>query len=328
MSRKQTPEATRRQFITTAAGAVAATTILPRHVLGGPGFVAPSDKVNVAIIGVGGQGRTNLRSLLQRGDLPGDRDRRPVRGVGPEPLLLRREGRPRTGQGGDREGLRRQDPQLPVRRLRGLPRDAREGEGDRRRPHRHTGPLPRLRLDLRDEGRQARLLREAADTRHRGGSHRRPGRQGDRRRHADGQPRALERGAPADRRVDLGRRHRRGARGALLGRLESVRERAGTSAGHAGGARGLQLGHVARAPRVPAVSPGVRALRLARLLGLRRRGLAGSRDPPPGPGLQRARAGHPRDGGSHGLRPRGQRGLLRRHARDLALRRSREARAP
>jgi len=68
MSRKQTSESSRRQFITTAATAVAATTILPRHVLGGPGFVAPSDKVNVAIIGVGGQGRTNLRSLLQEDD--------------------------------------------------------------------------------------------------------------------------------------------------------------------------------------------------------------------------------------------------------------------
>jgi predicted dehydrogenase len=68
MSRKQTSGSSRRQFITTAASAVAAATILPRHVLGGPGFVAPSDKVNVAVIGVGGQGRTNLRSLFQQDD--------------------------------------------------------------------------------------------------------------------------------------------------------------------------------------------------------------------------------------------------------------------
>ena len=68
MSRKQTPGSSRRQFITTTASAVAAVTILPRHVLGGPGFVAPSDKVNVAVIGVGGQGRTNLRSLFQEDD--------------------------------------------------------------------------------------------------------------------------------------------------------------------------------------------------------------------------------------------------------------------
>jgi predicted dehydrogenase len=68
MPRKHASGSSRRQFISTAASAVAATTILPRHVLGGPGFVAPSDKVNVAIIGVGGQGRTNLRSLFQEDD--------------------------------------------------------------------------------------------------------------------------------------------------------------------------------------------------------------------------------------------------------------------
>jgi predicted dehydrogenase len=58
----------RRQFVTTAATAAAAATILPRHVLGGPGFVAPSDRVNVGIIGVGGQGRTNVRALMQEPD--------------------------------------------------------------------------------------------------------------------------------------------------------------------------------------------------------------------------------------------------------------------
>ncbi len=63
MSLKQ--HASRRQFITSTASAVAAATILPRHVLGGPGFVAPSDKVNVAIIGVGGQGISNLHSLFE-----------------------------------------------------------------------------------------------------------------------------------------------------------------------------------------------------------------------------------------------------------------------
>jgi predicted dehydrogenase len=68
MGREHTAEVGRRQFMTTAASAVAATTILPRHVLGGPGFVAPSDKVNVAVIGVGGQGRTNLRALFHEDD--------------------------------------------------------------------------------------------------------------------------------------------------------------------------------------------------------------------------------------------------------------------
>jgi predicted dehydrogenase len=60
---------TRRQFIGTTAAAAAAFTIVPRHVLGGPRFVAPSDKVNVAIIGAGGQGRTNARELFKLADV-------------------------------------------------------------------------------------------------------------------------------------------------------------------------------------------------------------------------------------------------------------------
>ncbi len=62
---KQSP--TRRQFLSSAAAA-AAITIIPRHVLGGGRFVAPSEKVNVAIIGAGGQGRTNARSLFHEPD--------------------------------------------------------------------------------------------------------------------------------------------------------------------------------------------------------------------------------------------------------------------
>ena len=47
---------TRREFIGQAAAAVAGLTIVPRRVLGGVGFVPPSDKVNIAFIGVGAQG--------------------------------------------------------------------------------------------------------------------------------------------------------------------------------------------------------------------------------------------------------------------------------
>jgi predicted dehydrogenase len=65
MSRDQIALPGRRQFLATTTSAMAAATIVPRHVLGGPGFVAPSDKVNVALIGAGGQGRTNLRALFQ-----------------------------------------------------------------------------------------------------------------------------------------------------------------------------------------------------------------------------------------------------------------------
>lgn len=67
MNSSSTPAtaASRRQFIKTTAAAVAAFNIVPRHVLGGPGFVPPSEKVNIAIVGAGGQGRTNVRALFQ-----------------------------------------------------------------------------------------------------------------------------------------------------------------------------------------------------------------------------------------------------------------------
>jgi hypothetical protein len=52
---------TRRQFIATTSAAAAAFTIVPRHVLGGTQFVAPSDKVNVALIGAGGRSPARIR---------------------------------------------------------------------------------------------------------------------------------------------------------------------------------------------------------------------------------------------------------------------------
>ncbi|MBL9135232.1 MAG: Gfo/Idh/MocA family oxidoreductase [Verrucomicrobiales bacterium] len=58
----------RRHFLKGAA-TVAAFTVVPRHVLGGPKFVPPSEKVNVAVIGCGGQGRTNLRELFKLDDV-------------------------------------------------------------------------------------------------------------------------------------------------------------------------------------------------------------------------------------------------------------------
>jgi len=52
---------TRRRFVRDTATA-AAFTIVPRHVLG-RGFVAPSDKLNVACIGVGGMGRSDVKGM-------------------------------------------------------------------------------------------------------------------------------------------------------------------------------------------------------------------------------------------------------------------------
>jgi len=55
-------EIDRRRFLGSAA-ATAAFTIVPRHVLGGAGNTAPSEKLNIAGIGIGGMGRGNLRNV-------------------------------------------------------------------------------------------------------------------------------------------------------------------------------------------------------------------------------------------------------------------------
>ena len=52
----------RRDFIRNTAAA-SAFIIVPRHVLGGPAYVAPSDKVNIAAVGAGGKGRSDIQSV-------------------------------------------------------------------------------------------------------------------------------------------------------------------------------------------------------------------------------------------------------------------------
>jgi hypothetical protein len=63
-----TSEQNRRKFLGTAA-ATAAFTIVPRHVLGGPGVVAPSDKIRLAYIGTGTQGLREMMWLLPIPDI-------------------------------------------------------------------------------------------------------------------------------------------------------------------------------------------------------------------------------------------------------------------
>jgi hypothetical protein len=59
---KRKSEVTRRAFLTNAATTAAAFAIVPRHVLG-RGLTPPSDMLNIAAVGVGGMGRTNLINL-------------------------------------------------------------------------------------------------------------------------------------------------------------------------------------------------------------------------------------------------------------------------
>ncbi len=58
----------RRRFL---AGSIATAVagVVPRHVLGGAGHVPPSEQLNVAVVGTGGQGITNIKNLLTHKDV-------------------------------------------------------------------------------------------------------------------------------------------------------------------------------------------------------------------------------------------------------------------
>lgn len=62
-------EVSRRDFIKVSSLSAAGFMIVPRHVLGGSGYVPPSDKVNIGIIGAGGKGRQNTANLLKLEDV-------------------------------------------------------------------------------------------------------------------------------------------------------------------------------------------------------------------------------------------------------------------
>jgi len=57
-------EINRRKFVRSAVAA-GLFSVVPRHVLGGPGYVAPSEKITLAHIGMGTQGFSELGALLE-----------------------------------------------------------------------------------------------------------------------------------------------------------------------------------------------------------------------------------------------------------------------
>ena len=61
----------RRKFLGQTAAAAIGFSIVPRRVLGGAGYVAPSDKVNIAFIGVGAQGLRVMLHFLKEPDVQG-----------------------------------------------------------------------------------------------------------------------------------------------------------------------------------------------------------------------------------------------------------------
>ncbi len=54
----------RRNFIKNVTATGLAATVVPSHVVSGLGHTAPSDKLNIAAIGIGGKGKTNLRNMV------------------------------------------------------------------------------------------------------------------------------------------------------------------------------------------------------------------------------------------------------------------------
>lgn len=61
----------RRKFIGQGAAAALGFCIVPRRVLGGPGYVPPSEKINIAFIGVGAQGLRVMLHFLREPDVQG-----------------------------------------------------------------------------------------------------------------------------------------------------------------------------------------------------------------------------------------------------------------
>jgi predicted dehydrogenase len=63
----QPPAQGRRRFLKNTMAAAAGFMIVPRHVLGGKGFIAPSDRLRVAGIGAGGKGESDLYNFFKGG---------------------------------------------------------------------------------------------------------------------------------------------------------------------------------------------------------------------------------------------------------------------
>lgn len=61
----------RRRFLAQAGAIGLGVSIVPRYVLGGPGFVPPSDKINMAFVGVGSQGLRVMMHFLGEADVQG-----------------------------------------------------------------------------------------------------------------------------------------------------------------------------------------------------------------------------------------------------------------
>src|SRR5438045_7210449 len=67
INNQQSSSNSRREFLKNTALATAGFFIIPRYVLGGKGYIAPSDRLIVAGIGVGGKGESDLANFYKSG---------------------------------------------------------------------------------------------------------------------------------------------------------------------------------------------------------------------------------------------------------------------
>ena len=232
----------RRRFLG-GLSAAASLMIVPRRVLGGRGFQAPSDTLNVAGIGVGGRGRADVRgcdseNITALCDVDFGHAARTFNLY------------PKARTYADYRRMLDAEPDLDAVIIA------------------TPDPHPRGHRDGGDAAGQARVLREAPHPHRRRGA--RPGDHGPRagRGHPDGEPGPRQRRHPAHPRVDRGRRRRHRARGAVLDQPAHLA--AGHRAAHRGPSRpaGSRLGPVPGAGPRTAVPPRVSPVPMARMVGL------------------------------------------------------------
>jgi len=65
MKNQNSGKMSRRGFISTSTAAAAGFTIVPSYVVSGTGHTPPSDKLNIAGVGIGGMGRNNLANVAK-----------------------------------------------------------------------------------------------------------------------------------------------------------------------------------------------------------------------------------------------------------------------
>jgi hypothetical protein len=65
MSVGKSKSISRRGFVTTSATALAGLTIVPANAVSGSGHIVPSDKLNVAAVGIGGKGNSDIAAVAK-----------------------------------------------------------------------------------------------------------------------------------------------------------------------------------------------------------------------------------------------------------------------